>query len=302
MKLTKITSGCKKIQHYSGNDYLVITDLGSTLYSLRDNKFVPKINGLYFNHIEIFNNDWYKIYTANNTKNIINRETGNVFSTKFWQHLEYLNEYFFLALDFKSNWHVISFDGKKDVIIPNFYCISEVDEKLLFIKYAEDKKYHFIETDNFTEVYKKGIINESESVEFNPTKFINLSKDYLLIQNDPKDCFVISKQTSSIIKQIKNAKIDRTGVLNTLMFDLRKCSLINPNKLEFSPLYCDFLSLNKNYCFAIIDEKKCLGTIMNLTDFSLPDPTLIIPYSDIIKHFDSSSILYKKDDDLYILN
>lgn len=276
MKLTKITSDGQKVQHYSGNDH--------------------------FKRIEIFNNDWYKICTKNNNENIINRETGNLFSVKWWQYIKPFSEHFFSALDFKQKWHVISFDGKKDVTIPDFSFYStilEVDENLLFIEYVKDHKRHFIETDNFTEVYKKGIINESESIEFNPIKFLNLNKDYLLIQNEPKDCFVINKQSNLIIKKLKNARIIDSDLFE-LKFD-SMCTLINRNTLELSPLYWNFFSLNKNYCFAVLDKKERLGTIMNLTDFSLPDPALLIPYSDTYP-VDDNFILYTKDDDLYILN
>ena len=80
-----------------------------------------------------------------------------------------------------------------------------------------------------------------------------------------------------------------------------KYSIINPNTLELTPLYYGFRKLNKDYAFAITDKNKnrVLGTIINLNDFSLVDPTLLIDYGSVISK--ESFIAYIKNDTLYTL-
>ena len=80
-----------------------------------------------------------------------------------------------------------------------------------------------------------------------------------------------------------------------------KYSLLNPNTLELTPLYYGFRKLNKNYAFAITDKKENndLGTIINLNDFSLVDPTLLIDYGSVIS--EENFVAYIKNDTLYTL-
>lgn len=311
MKSTKIISGCKSISHFSGNEYKVKTEHGCTIFTLqKDKSFLPKYKDLYFEYIQPFNDFWYKVIDKNRTENLLNKNTGKLFEDIWWSGITGFDDCFFLALDSNNLWHLISFNSKEESPITPFKGVRKVNEKLLFILSVEDDKWHFIERDNFKEVYKKCILDESNKIEFNPTDFVDLSEDYLLIENDSKDCFVINKKNSVIVKSIEKATIyfnyfkqQKNKII--LEFDYPSCcrqySLINPNTLELSSLYYGFFNLNKNYAFAITDKKENndLGTIINLNDFSLVDPTLLIDYKSIISK--ESFIAYIRNDTLYTL-
>lgn len=307
MKSTKIISGCKSISHFSGNEYKVKTEHGCTIFTLqKDKSFLPKYKDLYFEYIQPFNDFWYKVIDKNRTENLLNKNTGKLFEDIWWSGITGFDDCFFLALDSNNLWHLISFNSKEEVPITPFTGVCIVNEKLLFILSAEDDKWHFIEKDNFTEVYKYGILSESRKIEFNPTNFADLSEDYLLIEDDSEECcFVINKKNNIIVKSIPYASIQSDNneiiCLEFASPSFCKYSIINPNTLELTPLYYGFRKLNKDYAFAITDKKENndLGTIINLNDFSLVDPILLIDYGSVISKEDF--IAYIKNDTLYTL-
>lgn len=308
MKSTKIISGCKSISHFSGNEYKVKTEHGCTIFTLqKDKSFLPKYKDLYFEYIQPFNDFWYKVIGKNRKENLLNKKTGELFKDIWWSIITELDDYFFLALDSNSLWHLISFNSKEEVPITPFTGVRKVNEKLLFILSVEDDKWHFIERDNFKEVYKNCILDESNKIVFNPTNFADLSEDYLLIEDGYKDCFVINKKSNVVVKSIEKATIHSNSKEDMIILNftypsyLQKYSLLNPNTLELSSLYYGFFKLNTNYAFAITDKKENndLGTIINLNDFSLVDPTLLIDYGSVISK--ESFIAYIKNNTLYTL-
>lgn len=306
MKSTKIISGCESISRFSENEYKVKTEHGCTIFTLqKDKSFLPKYKDLYFEDIRPFNDFWYKVIDKNRNENLVNKKTGQLFEDIWWVCINEFNDYFFLALDSNGLWHLISFNSKDESPIPPFKSAHKVNEKLLFILSVEDDKWHFIELDNFKEVYKHCILDESNKIVFNPTDFVDLSEDYLLIEDGYKDCFVVNKKNNVVVKSIEKATISKKD-MRILKFNYPcyyyRYSLINSNTLELTSLYYGFFKLNTNYAFAIVNKNekdRYLGTIINLNDFSLADPTLLTDYESIISEEDF--IAYIKNDTLYTL-
>ncbi len=308
MKSTKIISGCKSISHFSGNEYKVKTEHSCTIFTLqKDKSFLPKYKDLYFEDIQPFNDFWYKVIDKNRKENLLNKKTGKLFANKWWKDIFPKDYDSFIAKSSDGQWHLIFFNNNsKDLTIPPSCNFRNINEKLLFIHYFKDEKRLFIEKDNFTEIYKYGILSESIKIEFNPTNFADLSEDHLLIEDDSQECcFVINKKNNIIVKSIPYASIQSDDnemiCLEFASPSFCKYSLLNPNTLELTPLYFGFRKLNKDYAFAITDKNKnrVLGTIINLNDFSLVDPTLLIDYGSVISKEDF--IAYIKNDTLYTL-
>ena len=271
------------------------------------------INSTEYKNISKFNKDYYAVITKYGYANLLHRQTGMFIDEKGWKDSEiiYFDEKYFKIRNIKTNsYRLAMLENGYEVSIP---CFSEIikisEENMLFVKFiAEGNNWHFLDYNTPSKEFFDNLFYTQNIAKtyLNLTDYRVLSKGYILIENDHKDCFIVNKSNGCIVKALLNTTIDSdvSGNDNLIILNIHSAdmyTLFNKTSLKCSPLFNNFSVINDKYVFSFINFIEKIGTIITADTFEYVDPTLIISHKDILC-FEENSIAFISNEQLYTLN